>query len=429
MKEVLISWNPWWNHDTWIQEWVPRTDYVEKCIDFLKKKIVVLYGVRRSGKTVIMFQIIRKLIENKVDSKNILYLNFDDERLPNDLAGLDKIYNEYLELTGAKEPIYIFLDEVQRVTGWSSWVRRFHDMKKPVYFLVSGSSSSILKPEIAQVLTGRRFDIAVWPFSFKEYLAAQNVYINDEDPYIKFGSEPGRINHLLLKYMKTGGFPEVVTEKIEMMRLQYLHSYFLDIIYRDIVGRYNNINVSKLRDVALFMIENISNPINISKLSKYIDISKPTLYQYLAYLEEVFMFFFVEYFSFGAKKRLLKPRKVYLIDVGLYNALSRAPSSNYGRIEENLVYLHIKRFTDRIYYWQDEKGREIDFVAEINGKLYAIESKFDDVKHDNTLINFAETYSAIPILVTKSTIGKRRIPLWLFLLTTPDEWSKYASFS
>ncbi|MEQ9714281.1 MAG: ATP-binding protein [Candidatus Asgardarchaeum sp.] len=429
MKEILISWNPWWYNNRWIQKWVPRTNYVEKCTRFLKKKIIVLYGVRRSGKTVIMFQIIKKLIENGSNPKNILYLNFDDERLPRDLEGLDKIYNEYLELTGSKEPIFVFLDEVQRVAGWSSWIRRFHDMKLPVYFVVSGSSSSVLTPEIAQVLTGRRFDLIVWPFSFEEYLIAQGIHVGNDDPYIKFGAEPGRINHYLMQYMKIGGFPEVVTESIEMMRLQYLHSYFLDIIYRDIVGRYNNVNISKLRDTALFIIENISNPINISKLAKYIDISKPTLYQYLSYLEEVFLLFYVEYFSYGAKKRLLKPKKVYIVDVGLHNALSKASTLSYGRIAENLVFLHLKRFTDRIYYWQDEKGREIDFIASINGNLYAIESKFDDVKKSDVLTTFAKTYNAIPILITKSTIGNGRVPLWLFLLTKPEMWKKYASFS
>ncbi|MGQ4913598.1 MAG: ATP-binding protein [Candidatus Asgardarchaeia archaeon] len=428
MKEVLISWNPWWSEKSWSQEWIPRPMYIEPCFLFLKKRVIVLYGVRRSGKTVIMFQIIRHLIDNGTNPKSILYLNFDDERLPKDVSGLDFIYNTYLEITGSREPIFVFLDEVQRVSGWSSWIRRFYDMKRPVYFVVSGSSSSILTPEVARLLTGRRYDIVVWPFSFEEFLHANGIKLKG-DAYLEFGNEPGRMNHYLMDYMKTGGFPEVVTERIELMRLQYLHSYFLDILYRDVAGRYPNINISKLRDTALFLAENISNPINISRLAKYLDISKPTLYQHLAHLEEVFLFFYVEFFSYGAKKRLVKPRKVYIVDVGLHNVLSKAPTANYGRIAENLVFIHLRRFTDRIYYWQDEKGHEVDFVANINGTLYAIESKFEDGEISATLNNFANKFKAVPVQITKTAIGKGKVPLWLFLLSKPNDWKKYASFT
>ena len=428
MKNVLISWNPWWDNKDWSQEWVKRTEYTNECISFLKKRIIVLYGVRRAGKTVIMFQVIRNLIDNGVQPKSILYLNFDDERLPKDIYGLDTIYNSYLEITGSTEPIFIFLDEVQRVKGWSSWIRRFYDMKKPVYFIVSGSSANILAPDVSRVLTGRRYDVLVWPFSLKEYLISKNIQIK-EDPYLEFGGESGRINHYLIQYMKTGGFPEVVTEQIEIMQLQYLHSYFLDILYRDISGRHPTTNISKLRDVGIFLIENIANYLNISKLAKYLDISKPTLYQYLSYLEEVFLFFYVEYFSYGAKKRLVKPKKIYTVDVGLHNALSKVATENYGRIAENLVFLHLRRFTDQIFYWQDEKGHEVDFIAKINGTLYAIESKFEDKAVSDTLGSFAKRYNAIPIQITKTVIGNGKVPLWLFLLTNPNDWMKYRQFS
>ena len=428
MKHALISWNPWWTNNTWSQEWVKRPKYTDECIKFMKKKVVVLYGVRRAGKTVTMFQVIRNLIDKGVNPKSILYLNFDDERLPNDISGLDSIYNSYLEITGSEEPIFVFLDEVQRVKGWSSWIRHFYDMKKLVHFIVSGSSANILAPEVSRVLTGRRHDVQVWPFSFREYLSTKGIQIKD-DPYLEFGNESGRMNHYILQYMKTGGFPEIVTEQIEIMQLQYLHSYFLDILYRDISGRHPTTNISKLKDVGLFLVENIANYINISKLAKYLDISKPTLYQYLSYLEEVFLFFYVEYFSYGAKKRLVKPRKIYIVDVGLHSALSKGATENYGRVAENLVFLHLRKFTDQIFYWQDEKGHEIDFIARINGTLYAIESKFEDVEFSDTLNLFAKEFSAKPIQITKGTIGNGKIPLWLFLLTSPEKWVKYTQFT
>ncbi len=261
MREALLQWNIWWRKENWSEPWVFREDYVNQAINFLGKKIIVLYGVRRSGKTFIMFQIIKSLIDKGVEPKSVVYINLDDERFPKEKSALDRIINLYYELTGVSKNFFIFIDEIQRLEEWGGYLRRFSDLRKDVSIVISCSSASILKPEIASKLSGRRIDIEVWPFSFAEYLKAKEVEIGD--PLLQFGGEQGIVNHYLMDYMQYGGFPEVVLERSEIRKLKYLQSYFVDIIYRDIADRYT-INVRKLKELARFLLENIGNVIRLS---------------------------------------------------------------------------------------------------------------------------------------------------------------------
>jgi len=425
MREALLQWNPWWHDPDWREEWITREYYLNQCLSFINKKILVLFGIRRAGKTFIMYQLIRKILDTGVSGAKIVYVNLEDERYPSDSSALDKILNTYYEITGEAKGFYLFVDEIQQLENWGGYLRRFTDLRKDVKVIISGSSSRLLEPEIATKLTGRRMEIPVWPFSFKEYLKTKGIDLG-RDPYIRFGGEQGAVIHHLLNYMKFGGFPEVVLEKSIMGKLKYLNSYFSDIINKDIAERHT-VNLRKIKDLTKFLLENIGNPVNITKLAKYLDISKPTLYDYLSYLEEVFMIFLVDFFSFG-KEKMIRPKKIYAIDTGLRNAVSRT-SRDIGRQAENLVFLHLKKFTDEIYYLKN-KDKEIDFVAKINGKIWLIESKWE-VKKTEKLDHLdltAKEFNAYKLIVTKDRLGNNMIPLWLFLLTKPNEWLKYSKF-
>ena len=175
MKEALLQWNIWWREAEWREKWIEREHYVQESMMFLGKKIVVLYGVRRAGKTFIMFQIIRKLLERGEDPKRIVYINLDDERYPREKSALDEILNTYYELTGIGENFYLFIDEIQRLSEWGGYLRRFTDLRRDVKVIISGSSAGLLEPEIASKLSGRRIDIQVWPFSFTEFLKTKKT--------------------------------------------------------------------------------------------------------------------------------------------------------------------------------------------------------------------------------------------------------------
>lgn len=393
-------------------------------MSFLGKRIVALYGVRRAGKTFIMFQIIKKLLDRGEDPKRIVYINLDDERYPRERSALDNILNTYYELTGVRENFYLFIDEIQRLSEWCGYLRRFTDLRKDVKVIISGSSSGLLEPEVASKLSGRRADIQVWPFSFTEFLKAKKIIVKD-DPYIQFGGEQGIILHYLNEYMQYGGFPEVILEESVIGKLRYLQSYFSDILHRDIAERHA-VNIRKLRDLAKFLLENIGNQIRPTKLAKYLDLSKPTIYDYLSYLEEAFLIFPVEPFGYG-KEKIVGLKKIYAVDTGLRNAVSRT-SRDIGRQAENLVFLHLKKFTEEIYYYR-KNNVEIDFLASINKELYGIESKWDKEEKEKKIKKIreiAKKLGAKLIIVTKNEIGGGKIPLWLFLLTKPRDWIKYA---
>jgi len=422
MKEGLLQWNIWWLEPDWKEKWIERESYIKETMNFLGKRIVVLYGIRRAGKTFIMFQIIRKLLENGENPKKIVYINLDDERYPKEKGAIDKILNTYYELTGIKENFYLFIDEIQRLGDWGGYLRRFTDLRRDIKIIISGSSAGLLEPEVASKLSGRRIDIQVWPFSFAEFLKTRKVIVSD--PFLQFGGEPGIIQHYLNEYVQYGGFPEVVLESSVLGKLKYLHSYFSDILHRDIAERHN-VNIRKLKDLTRFLLENIGNQVRPSKLSSYLDLSKPTIYDYLSYLEEVFLIFLVEPFGYG-KEKIVGLKKIYSIDTGLRNAISKT-SKDIGRQAENIIFLHLRRFTDEIYYYR-KNNTEIDFIARINNDLYAIESKWETEEKETKLKkleHIAKKIGAKLIVVTKNEIGDGKIPLWLFILTKPKDWIRY----
>jgi len=424
LREALLQWNIWWRNSDWRENWIDRMEYVDKSMRFLGKKIIVLYGVRRAGKTFIMFQIIRKLLNEGKNPEKIVYINLDDERYPKEKGALDDVLNTYYELTGVGEDFYLFIDEIQRLDEWGGYLRRFTDLRKDVKVIVSGSSAGLLEPEIASKLTGRRIDIQVWPFSFAEFLKAKKIIVK-KDPFIQFGGEQGKILHYLNEYMQYGGFPEVVLEESIIGKLKYLHSYLSDILHRDIAERHN-INVRKIRELAKFLLENIGNQLRPSKLASYLDLSKPTIYDYISYLEEAFLIFLVDQFGYG-KEKIVGLKKIYSIDTGLRNAISKS-SKDIGRQAENLIFLHLKKFTDEIFYYR-KNDAEIDFLARINNKLYAFESKWEIEEKENKINKIkeiAKNLSVDLIIITKNEIGHGKLPLWLFLLTGPNKWLKYA---
>lgn len=422
MKEALLQWNIWWLEPDWKEKWIERESYIKETMNFLGKRMVVLYGIRRAGKTFIMFQIIRKLLENGENPKKIVYINLDDERYPKEKGAIDKILNTYYELTGIKENFYLFIDEIQRLGDWGGYLRRFTDLRRDIKIIISGSSAGLLEPEVASKLSGRRIDIQVWPFSFAEFLKTRKVIVSD--PFLQFGGEPGIIQHYLNEYMQYGGFPEVVLESSVLGKLKYLHSYFSDILHRDIAERHN-VNIRKLKDLTRFLLENIGNQVRPSKLASYLDLSKPTIYDYLSYLEEVFLIFLVEPFEYG-KEKIVGLKKIYSIDTGLRNAISKT-SKDIGRQAENIIFLHLRRFTDEIYYYR-KNNTEMDFIARINNDLYAIESKWETEEKETKLKkleHIAKKIGAKLIVVTKNEIGDGKIPLWLFILTKPKDWIRY----
>ena len=256
-------------------------DYVlERDIDFplSSNKIVAFIGVRRSGKTHLMYHTIKHL-RKTVPKENIVYLNFEDDRIfPLSLQELSLFPEAYYELYPKKksEKVIFFFDEIQIVENWEKFIRRLYDTENCQIF-ISGSSSKLLSSEIATGLRGRTLTFEIFPLSFKEYLRFNNVEIN-----IYSSKSKSQIVNYLQKYLQYGGFPELIYDNIRFAR-QTLQEYIDLIIYKDLIERYRITNHYLMRYLVKYCFTNISTLLSFNKLfknlkSQGIQLSKNSLY-------------------------------------------------------------------------------------------------------------------------------------------------------
>jgi len=362
LLEILHDWNFWKKE---LDTGKERRAYVEKCLRFLEPNVVTaIIGVRRAGKSYLMRQVIKKLIEKGVKRENILMVNFEDGRFAEFYPKLlDEIYETYLEFLNPEEKPFIFLDEIHNVPKWERWVRTMQELGK-AKIIVSGSSSKLLAGELATVLTGRHLDVFVFPLSFEEFLyfKFKGLEIKDELDLIARRIE---IRRAFNEYFEFGGFPEVILSE---EKKQLLLTYFDDILTKDIEKRYRLKKGEKLRALARFYLTNISSPITFNSLKKSLDTTTNTIEKYSSYLEEAGMIFFVKRFSFKVKEQEKAARKIYAIDVGLANVIGFRFSSNIGRVAENLVAIELMKKSKlnpnrELYYWRDATGKEVDFIV------------------------------------------------------------------
>ena len=362
---ILVDWNYWGNYR---DESVERVRYIEKLNHLLKTgEIIVIKGVRRSGKSTLMLQFIRK---SGLDEKNTLVVNFEDPRFRNpNLELLDRIYEVYQEELQPDEGHYVILDEVQEVEGWEKFARFLHEAKK-VQVFITGSSSKLLSEEYSTLLAGRHVDMEIFPLCFTEFLEFKGVSIRSRIEMIKFRH---RIRKLLDEYLEFGGFPKVVLIEEDKGKEELLNNYFRDILIKDVQRRFKVRETVKLEELAKYYLTNISTLQSFNRARKWLDLSLDTVERYSKYFAIARLLFFVPKFSFSLKEQILNPKKVYCMDPGLRNIVSFKFSEDSGRIAENVVFLNLlfrNRNSDReIYYWRDKRGREVDFVLKRGLKI------------------------------------------------------------
>lgn len=391
------------------------------------QKVISLIGLRRAGKTFYFYQLINNLIEDSINPSQILYINFEDDRiLPLNVKELNTILEAYYELypENTGETLYLFFDEIQNIDNWELFIRRVHD-KKNARIYITGSSSKLLSKEIATSLRGRTLSYYLFPLSFKEFLRFRQVTLNKDFEYT---DARFKVKKLFSEYLVGGGFPEVVLEA-EELRQDILRNYFEMFIYRDLVERFSIRNTSLLKSLVKFLITNIGTTFSVNSfyrtIKKDMPVGKDTLMEYLSYLEDINLVYLVPIFSYSLKKQQVNPRKVYCIDNGLRNAVSFMFSKDEGRLAENLVFLELKRRSKEPYYWKN-KG-EVDFVIkDRDSSLTAINVSYTDEideRETKALLEFADEFSPKVkelILLTKDlekTEGKIKIiPLWKWLI-------------
>jgi predicted AAA+ superfamily ATPase len=351
---------------------VKKDKLIDRTIDLAKyintSQIVVITGVRRSGKSSLLYLISKKM---GLKEKDYCYLNLDDERIPQDLSVFEEIYSLHRRMY-QNEPVFFF-DEVQNIKGWERFVNRLYEKGAKVF--VTGSNATLLSSEISSSLTGRNKTLELLPFSFEEYLRFKkvNLDVNRLDSDAKA---------LLLahfdSFIKTGGFPLVIREN----DTELLDTYFKDILYRDIVARYRITQVEEIKQIGTYFAANVAKLFSISTLQKITGIkSTASINDYLHYYAQSFLYYFIRKFDYSVKKQILNPRKVYAVDHGLANRIGFSFSKNKGRLLENIVFLQLVRQNAEIFYFSRKK--ECDFVikqgVDITGAIQVCYA----LNHDN----------------------------------------------
>ena len=346
-------------------------------------KIVSLVGVRRSGKTYLFYHTIKKLIQNGIDRKNIIYINFEDDRLfPIKLSEMDAILQAYYELYPEKieDEKYLFFDEIQVVANWEKYLRRIHDTEN-AQICITGSSSKLLSRDISTSLRGRSISYELSPLSFKEYLNFKDITIKDysQKSYAK-------INNQFDKYLHYGGFPEIALTDDDIIKEKILQEYVDLIQYKDMVEKYKVQNQFLLKTLLKFCLTHPANLISVNKLyndfkSQGISLSKNTLYEYLEYMEESFIISLNPKYAKSIRKQQQNPKKIYIIDSGLMVPFQSQPRMNIGYKLENSVFTKLKQKHTEIYYYKN--NYEIDFVTRTDDIFY-LYNVSDNVKEIDT---------------------------------------------
>ena len=324
-------------------------------------EILAIVGPRRAGKTYFMYQLVDGLLKQQACAKDdILFIDFEDYRLVDFKAeDVDSLLVAFTQLTG-KSPTYLFFDEIQHLPNWSRVLRTLHNQRR-YHIVVSGSNSELLSREVSTELRGRYRDILILPFSFREQLRLRGVDYS-ERTFLTAGR--GRILKAFDTYLEQGGFPEVVKKDNPTERKQLLQNYYRTIFYKDIVERHNVKAKYVLEAMMRYCLNVYADLFSISAFEKTLKAtdlpgSKRTISNYLHYLCEAFFLIANDKFSFSPRKRLMNPKKVYLLDVG-FSFLSTEFSENNGKVLENVVAIELFRRQEEVFYFKD-RG-ECDFL-------------------------------------------------------------------
>jgi predicted AAA+ superfamily ATPase len=358
---------------------VPR----ENSLFEISGKADVVIGMRRSGKTWFCFQKINALLIAGIPKTQILYLNFEDDRL---LEFDTNHFQLILDIYYAKHPrhrdtgAYFFLDEIQRIDNWEMFIRRLLDTEK-VQIYLTGSSSKLLSTDIATSLRGRSLTVEIFPLSFSEFLNFHELIHNNPKT---FGSKTvSTLRKAAKDYLEIGGFPEVQLLE-QHLRTEILQGYVDSVLLKDIIERYKVGNVLALKHLVRSVMAAPGGKFSVNKFyntlrSMAVKCTKNNLYAYLDYLVDSFLFFKVPLHTRSEKAKLVNPVKMYTIDTGLLNAMTFRNALNYGALLENMVFMHLRRIGYDVEYVTTKDGYETDFFArrKSDGKILLIQSCWD----------------------------------------------------
>ncbi|MDP7265564.1 MAG: ATP-binding protein, partial [Candidatus Thermoplasmatota archaeon] len=442
----LTVYNPWWNVGK-----VPealllpyRRKVFKDLLQWLEgKRILGIVGPRRTGKTTIMYQLIQYLLtEKEIDPLQILYLSCDDPAFGVfDIQSMFATYEEnLLHESITHKQVYVFIDEIQFLKDWARWLKRYHDLKYPVKFIISGSSATYNKSRSKESLVGRIVEEDFYPFSFAEYIECTGNMVFDISfdelsrgdfsnlDTVKLASFTTQLKTALNEYAIRGGFPEYFNEKTFLIWSRLIRSDIVDkTIYKDLVRLYDIKMPSLLESLLVYLAGTSSGIFVHTKASDMLGISRPTVVNYMEYLKSAFLIDEARKYSKSAASEARSAKKTYMIDSGLMNSLLGEPELtdlNKGKIFETLAFNHARSLADSVHYWR-HGTTEVDLVLSKNNIVTPIEVKYrENISKSDTkgVCRFMDRYKCQNgIVLTRDTLEKlgsvTLLPVWLFLIS------------
>lgn len=380
------------------REEIASLDIVERPFAFEDCANYVFVGLRRVGKTYMLYQRLNQLLRNGIERKDILFLNFEDERLLEMQSDdLNSILEVHYEMSGSDTKPILFFDEIQNVNHWDKFVRRLADSKYTIY--VTGSNAKMLSSDVATTLGGRFLIYDVFPYSFEEQLKARNVDI-DED--WKFSTiQQSKMNAYFSEYFKYGGLPEIINYKDKRSMLQSLYQ---KIYLGDICAR-NNIRNSKVMGLLIKKLaESVKQPTSYNRLQNIIkstgqSVTVNTVIDYLSFAVDSWLILPIEngYAKIGERESV---KKYYFIDNGILNLF--LVDSETSLLENFVAVTLCKKYgRENVVYLKGDK--EIDFyIDETNTAIQVSYSIKDDSTRNrevDALYRYAQTNRDVKLMI------------------------------
>jgi len=380
IKDILIEQNLHWANKQ--KDYIKR-DMIDKLISYLPlKQIITITGIRRCGKSTLAKDAINHLIKNGTDPKNILFINLEHPffiEFRHDANYLGVIYDTYLKLFNPAGKIYVIFDEIQYFDNWQVYIKSKYE-SSDIKFIVTGSNSSMLSNDLNTLLSGRSLNIHLNTFSFTEFLTFENISYDTEFDIVSNKIEIYRAKE---EYLLWGGFYEVMEVEDTGIKKDILLSYAKNIIYQDIVPRYNIRNSEVIERLYFYLLSTVTGQLNYSTLSDIFKVSDKTIKEYINYFEEVFLFKRIDKFHNKPKERIKSSKKIYALDNGFIQ-IAPKNSKNLGTLLENLVFTILNNKNQELTYLKDIK--EIDFC--VNDKhLYQVSYDISDKKTKERELN------------------------------------------
>ena len=372
IKNILNEQNRHWFNEK--KEYVKREKF-QILLKYLPlKQVITITGIRRCGKSTLAKMAINHLIENGINPINILFVNLEQPyflEYQNDATFLDKIYEEYLKLANPTGKTYVIFDEIQFFDNWEVFIKSKYE-SSDIKFIVTGSNSSMLSSELATMLTGRSLNIHLDTFSFKEFLDYKKIDYGSELMQIKNRIDIARAKE---EYLKWGGFYEVFEIEDEFTKKNLLISYARNIIYRDIVPRYNIRNSQTVEKLFFYILNSATTILNYTTLSNTFELSDKTIKEYISYFEETFVMKRMDRYHTKPKERIKSVKKIYIKDNGFLQ-IAPKKTPNFGTLLENSIFNYLSSKTEEITYINDTY--EIDFYDE--NTLFQVSYNLEDEK-------------------------------------------------